>query len=72
MAKAQIINHGCCGKTFAACMEPLCYTDKEWLKNLRTYVLGGAIVEMVESKDFKFEKCECPKKVEDPNQLSLF
>jgi hypothetical protein len=56
----QIIKHKCCGKTFAACREPDCFTDKEWQKELRKYVLSDKVtVEMVES--FTFEKCTCNK-----------
>ncbi len=51
-----------CGKTFAACIEPECYTEAEWMRDLRKYVKGGCSVSLVASgKDFQFEKCECKK-----------
>ena len=56
----QIINCKC-GKTFAAEMEPDCYTDKEWLRELTKYVKGGCTVKMVNSGEWQFEKCECKK-----------
>lgn len=34
--KAQVV-YCRCGSLFAACMEPLCYQDKEWQKNIRKY-----------------------------------
>jgi len=73
MAKAQCITCKC-GKTFAACVEPYCYTEKEWQKDLRKYVLEGCTVDMREAEAFVFEKCICKseKQKEDPNQKSLF
>lgn len=71
MKKIQIIKYKCCGKVFAACCEPECYTDSEWLKNLKKYVLKGHTVEMAESTTFG--KCECvkPEKKKKTNQLTL-
>lgn len=68
----QVIKYKCCGKIFAACCEPECYTEKDWLKNLRQYALRGDIVEMAESGSVKFGKCECKylPKVEEPNLFS--
>ena len=67
--KTQIIKCKC-GKTFAACTEPECYTDKDWIKSLRKYVLDGCSVEVVDTNsDWKFEKCIC--ETENPNQLKL-
>lgn len=70
--KGQIIKYKCCGKIFAACCEPECYTDKDWLKELRKYVLRGDVVETVEMGTFQFGKCECKevKKVESPDLFS--
>ena len=78
--RVQIVKYACCKKTFAACMEPECYTDKDWLKSLKKYVNRGDEVDLVERGDFKFEKCECKKftaAIENSipipaNQLSLF
>jgi hypothetical protein len=41
---------------------PECYTDKDWLKDLRKYVLAGHEVEMVENGKLKFDKCTCKDK----------
>jgi len=61
--KGQIIKYKCCGKVFAACCEPECYTDKDWVKELIKYVLRGDIVETVEMGTIKFGKCECKEVV---------
>lgn len=69
----QILKYKCCGKIFAACCEPDCYTDKDWLKNLKIYVNRGDKVEMIENgSGFKFGKCECKElpKIEEPNLFS--
>ena len=69
----QVIKYKCCGKVFAACIEPECYTDKEWLRELRKYVLSGDKVEMVKSGGWKFEKCVCQSdELKDKNQLLIF
>lgn len=69
--KAQIVKHKCCKKVFAACCEPECYIDKDWLKNLKKYVLRGDLVEISETGDFKFGKCECIKSKNKDNQIAL-
>jgi len=68
----QTIKYKCCGKIFAACREPECYTDADWLKNLKQYVQKGHTVEMRESGDVKFGNCECKEepKPEEPNLFS--
>ena len=48
-----------CGSKYAACAEPHCYTNKDWLKDLKKHVKKGGIVEMMESQDFTFEECKC-------------
>lgn len=55
----QIIKYKCCGKVFAACSAPECYTDKQWLKDLKKYVSRGEIVEMQEDNNIRFGKCSC-------------
>lgn len=65
----QVIRYKCCDKIFAACSEPDCYTNRQWLKNLRKDVLEGHRVQMLESRDVKLEKCECEY---NQNQLDLF
>lgn len=59
-----------CGKTFAACCEPECYTDKDWQKDVRNYVKKGCTVEMREAGQWNFERCTCVKQEE--KELSLF
>ena len=48
-----------CGKIFAACCEPHCYTDADYQKETRAYIKKGCTVEMVESGTWSFEKCTC-------------
>lgn len=72
MGKVQIIKYKCCNKIFAACRLPECYEDKDWLRNLRKYALRGDIIEIVESKDMHFGKCECVKNKSQTNQPELF
>lgn len=64
-----------CGSVFAACNEPECYQDMDWLKNLRKYSLDGNTVELIDSDTrLQFRKCTCGMKEKDslPNQLNLF
>lgn len=68
----QVIKRQCCGSVFAACHEPYCYTDKDWLRNLKQYVNRGDKVEMVESADLHFGgKCQC-NEVAKIDQPTLF
>jgi len=64
-----------CGKIFAACREPECYTDADYQRQVRKDIKSGCTVEMVESGTWSFEKCTCtdmkPVGV-DKNQLTLF
>ena len=60
-----------CGSSFAACLEPMCYTERDWQKDLRKYVNDGCTVKMLYTKEFTFEECTCNAKV-DPNQLVIF
>jgi len=72
MNKVQIVKKKCCGKVFAACCEPECYTDPDWTKWLKVYVREGHEVDMAESGNhFVFETCTCVKP-EQPKQLNLF
>lgn len=62
----QVIKYKCCGNIFAACREPDCYTDKEWLKDLKKYVERGCKVEMIQSGEgLKFKRCNCSKEIKD-------
>ena len=65
-----------CGVIFAGCVEPYCYQDVEWQRNMRKYVSDGCTVEM-SPNDIRLGQCSCEKKVKknrkyDPNQLTLF
>ena len=46
----QTIKYKCCGKVFAACTEPECYIDEDWLNELKEYVKQGNKVEMVDKE----------------------
>jgi hypothetical protein len=48
-----------CGAKYAACVEPYCYTDKDWLKDLKKHIKEGGTVEMSDSESFTIEKCKC-------------
>lgn len=63
----QVIKYKCCGKIFAACYEPHCYTDRSWLSKMSDYVKKGDVVEMRESGNVQFGDCECTKE----NQVNL-
>lgn len=72
----QVIKKKCCGSVFAACVEPDCYTDKYWLKNLKKYVNRGDKVEMVENGTLQWGgKCKCNEvevtKIEQPELFSV-
>lgn len=70
---AQVIKRKCCGTVFAACTEPECYQDKDWLKSIRKASVEGHTIEIVKLSEVKsvFEECVCEvKKIE--NQLNLF
>ena len=68
----QTIKYKCCGKTFAACQEPYCYEDEDWLKNLKRYVSRGDTVQMIEDgQGVQLQKCTCHEEKKSP-QLSLF
>ena len=55
----QVVKYKCCGVAFAACCAPECYTDDEWISNLKEYVQRGDIVEMVDSDNIKLSRCTC-------------
>ncbi len=69
----QVIRYKCCNKIYAAANEPYCYTEKDWIKDVRKSALDGDKIEMIENgSDWKFEKCTCNiDKITNPNQLSL-
>ena len=55
----QVIKYKCCGAIYAACQEPDCYTEKEWIKHLKKSVKAGDIVQMIEPKTLEFGRCKC-------------
>jgi len=60
MSKAQIIRYKCCKVVFAACIEPECFTDKDWQDQVRKYVKRGDIVESVDSLEgITLSNCKC-------------
>lgn len=50
-----------CGEIFAACVEPYCYQEKEWIKEPSEYSKKGYKIEM-QSGGVKFGNCICEKK----------
>jgi len=68
----QVIKYACCDKIFAACHEPHCYTDTDWLKNLKQYVRRGDKVEMIHGGNgLQMGQCECNELVKSKD-LNLF
>ncbi len=71
--RVQTVRYKCCNRLFAACCEPDCYTDKDWLKSLRKYARMGHKIDLVEGRVRIEGKCECSQeKVNNQNQTSLF
>lgn len=48
-----------CGAKYAACSEPYCYEDTDWLKDLRKCLKEGGTVEMESAEEFRFTSCTC-------------
>ena len=71
--KTQLIRCKC-NAIIAASHEPNCYTDVEWIMNLRQDVLNnGCTVEYTDdTKSFKFESCICENKDGDTQQWMMF
>ena len=61
MSKIQVIKYKCCGGVFAACVEPHCYTDKEWVRELRKYVNEGCTVDLINRGELVWGECKCEK-----------
>ena len=66
MSKAQLVKCKC-GQIIAACLEPECYLDREWKKDLTNYVKRGYIIDLRETGDWQFGKCIC----KDEKQITL-
>ncbi len=59
-----------CGKVFAGCVEPYCYTESSWQKDVRKYIKKGCTVSTIESTPL--QECTCKDfKPESSNQLEL-
>jgi DNA-binding sugar fermentation-stimulating protein len=67
--KTQIIKCPKCNAVFAACLEPNCYIDKDWLKSLKKYIQEGFEVDYVQQGNLQFSKCTCKN---EPIQGTLF
>lgn len=53
----QIVKCNCCGYIVAACSEPYCYTDKEWLEKIKIYKQSYK-VELIKNIPIKFNRCK--------------
>ena len=56
-----------CGAKYAACVEPDCYEDSDWLKDLGKCLKDGGTVEIENEEEFKFTSCTCEY---EPNLFS--
>lgn len=61
-----------CGAKYAACVEPDCYEDTEWLQVLGQCLKEGGTVEISDSETFRFEQCKCNEQSvsDEPNLFS--
>jgi len=59
MNKTQIVICKC-GQTIAACKQPHCYTDNDWLKDLRNFIKQGCKVDLIETERVNLQNCKCP------------
>lgn len=55
--KVQVLRWKCCDEIYAMCIEPHCYTSKDWQKDLKLAVKDGDRIEMVDLKDAKLGNC---------------
>jgi hypothetical protein len=60
-----------CGSQIAACVEPNCYIDFEWLRDLKKYIKKGCKIYLIEKQDFEFKSCIC-KELQEKNEPKLF
>lgn len=66
----QTVSCAGCGAIFAGCVEPHCYEDKDWQKDIRDFVKRGFKIAM--SETCRFGTCTCEKPKEVINQTNLF
>ena len=71
MSKIQVLICKC-GAKYAACCEPDCYNDVDWLKDLGICLKDGGQIEMEDSEKFRFQKCTCNEQIvsDEPNLFS--
>jgi len=74
--KAQIVKCRC-GSIFAACVEPHCYTEPDWQKDVRKYAKQGYRIEMKDcGEGIQFSKCKCYEtqqtSIHKSTQISIF
>jgi len=63
----QVVRYKCCDKIFAACVEPHCYSEADWQRDVRKHIKQGCRVEMIKGK-VKFGTCVCAEN----NQTKIF
>ena len=57
--KCQVLRKKCCNYIYAMCIEPECFIDRDWLKDVRKAVKDGDSIEMLDTSVARFGKCEC-------------
>ena len=67
--KAQTITCKC-GSVIAACVEPYCYTDAKWQRDVRKYAKQGYKINIIDCGDWKMAMCICKDPID--SQLKLF
>ena len=62
MKRAQAVKCKC-GNIIAACVEPACYTDRDWQKNIRFYAKKGYEISLIPVDIVRIElnQCICKK-----------
>lgn len=61
MGNAQTVKCKC-GTIVAACLEPYCYEDVEWMRKVRKYSKKGYSIEMANDVTARFGNCTCNEK----------
>lgn len=60
--KVQVLRWKCCNKIYAVAVEPHCYTNKQWLKEVKQAVKDGDLIEMLSLEESRnMEICNCNK-----------
>ena len=58
-----------CGKVFAACLDPLCYHESDWMRDVRKYSKQGYKVEMRPNDGWEW--CDTRRCKQTSNPLGL-